>query len=274
MSRYLLAAAALGLAAAAWAAAPEVKRATVVVQHRPAKELADLLSSYFGDAAVIQAAPDASSNVLLVRAAAPVMDEVMAAVSKLDRAPRTIVVEALTAEVMREVKAADLDGPAAAVAARMEEMNADGTVIGLKRARLTLVEGRLSSLLDGATKPSVAAINTTAMGTAARGIMYRSVGVLVQTRAVVTPDGLVSLDLTAEDADIRTPESGVSIGLDEQKKPVFAAEYPVMSWRGKVDVPDGNEARLVRDETSESGKKRRILVVTARTVEAGAKPGE
>ena len=259
-------AAVLGLTYLAFArprpAPAEVKRTVVVVQHRPAKDLADLLRQYFAGAAEIQAV----GNDLLIRAAPPAFDDVIAAVGKLDREPRTVSVEVLIAEAAPDAKDADFRGPAADVAGRMEEMRGKGGLTELKRVRLTLVEGRQSSLLAGDAKPSVAGIFSTAAGRASRAITYRNVGADVQATATVTPDGLVAVDLHLTDVRARVPEDGVPVGVDEKGKQVFATEYLETRWNGRVDVPDG-QARVVQDEKAASGKTRLIVVVTAQVVD-------
>ncbi|HVS37444.1 MAG TPA: hypothetical protein VMS17_17915 [Gemmataceae bacterium] len=280
-----------GVRAADPAVPTDAKRAVVVLKHRQAKDLAAVLGPYFKDAALIQGLPGSPDEVLLIRASPSVYDEVMAAVDKLDRAPKTVSVELFIAQAAPPadadkkpdgekpapaeavVKESDLTGPTAEVAARLEEMRSKGLLTDLKRVHLTVTEGRTSSILAGENKPYTTGVMRVATGAAARSISYRNVGTEVQASAIVSPDGAVSVDLHLQDMTADTPPDGVPIGADEKNNPVFATDFFVTHWEGKISIPAGQARPLESVHSTDKNDRLRTFIVAAvQVLDADAKP--
>ena len=261
------------------------KRLLYVVKHGSAKDLAAVLGEHFKGVAEVQALPDASGNCLLVSAAPSAFDEVVQTLAELDRPPQTVELDILIASVAVKKAEGDktnppegvdektLTGPVADVTAKIEALQKNGALSGLKHIRLTAVEGRPASVLVGENKPYVTALNVAATGRAFRGISYRNSGIQADATVRVAPDKVVTVDLKLEDSYPNVPEDGVSIGADENNKPVFATEFVVSTLKSKIDVASG-QARVAEGVKTDakSAKAHTIVVVGARVADTDAKP--
>jgi len=112
-----------------------------------------------------------------------------------------------------------------------------------------------------------------ATGRTSRSITYRNSGIKADATVRVSPDKVVTLDLKLEDSYPYIPEDGVSIGVDENNKPVFAAEFVMSTLNSKIDVASG-QARVAEGVKTDakSAKAHTIVVVGARVADTDAKP--
>ena len=261
------------------------KRLLYVVKHGSAKDLATVLGQHFKGVAEIQALPDPSSNFLLISSAPAAFDDILKTLEQLDRAPQTVEVEILIADVatkkadgdktnpLEEVDEKALTGTFADVMARAEALQKKGALSGLKHILLTAVEGRPASVLVGESRPYTTAINISATGRDFRGISYRNSGIQANATVHVSPVKVVSVDLKLEESYPYVPEEGVSIGKDENGKPVMATEFVTSTLNDKIDVTSG-QARVAEGVKTQakSGKSHTIVVIGATVIEPDAKP--
>ncbi len=155
----------------------------------------------------------------------------------------------------------------------METLEKKGAFASVKRIRLTAVEGQTASAMVGENKPFVAGVNVRSTGLASRSITYRSTGVKADALVRVSPEKVVTVELKLADSHAYVPEDGVSVGADENGKPVIAPEFLETTLTGKLEIPSGTarEAEGVKTD-SKSGKTHSLVVVGARVIEADAKP--
>ena len=179
-----------GLATSAVADPPakdDAKRLVYPVKHGAAKDLAAVLNEHFKGVADFQAAPDASTNYLLIRAAPSALDEVLKVLAQIDRAPQTVSVEILIVTVAakkaddKTAPAEDVDektfnGPIADVKAQVDALQKKGALSDLKRLQLTAVEGQAASVEVGENRPYVVGATVRATGLVSRNVAYRNVG--------------------------------------------------------------------------------------------------
>ncbi len=88
----------------------------------------------------------------------------------------------------------------------------------------------------------------------------------------MSPDKVVAVDLKLEGSYPYTPEDGIPIGADENKKPVMATEFVTSTLNGKIDMPSG-QARVAEGVKSDAKAKNvhTIVVVGATVVEPDVK---
>jgi type II secretory pathway component GspD/PulD (secretin) len=263
MSQRLLVSALVALAAATAVAqerpaAAEPKRGAYVVKYAAAKDLAGLLAKHFKGAAEIQLGPAGTSNCLLVNAPPAVFDEVMKTLEQLDRRPHSVAVEVFVIQLPRK-KAddkgnrpdeRDFSGTIDDVAGRLDAMMKNGQVTGVKRLRLTTLEGQPGSLNQDENKPFATSATTTS---------YRNVGTHIKVTPQVTADGSVTLDLSVQDSHDRD-------AADQPGKP----EFVLTSLGTKLSVASG-KAALAKDAkvVSKEGEGETFIVVGARVNEPG-----
>ncbi len=265
--------------------ASAARRLVYIVKHGTAKDLASVLAAGFKGDAEVQALPDATANCLLISAVPPVLDEMLKVLEQIDRRPQTAAVEIWILETggkkgngdkaasAEEVNEKDFTGAIADVGARVDALEKKGVFVSVKRVRLTALEGQVASFTIGENKPSVAGITMRPTGAAARSVTYRSTGVKADASVHVSPEKVVTVDLKLQDSHASTPEDGVSIGADENGKPVFATEFLATTLTSKLDVPSGT-ARLAEGvkTNAKSGTTHTLVVVGARVIEPDAKP--
>jgi hypothetical protein len=255
------------------------KRLLVIVKHRPAKEVADLLGPLFKDAAEFRTIPDSPVNALLIRAAPAAFDDAVKAVERLDRPRRTAAVEVWIVETpppkdgdrpAAAVNPRDLAGPTAEVAARLDDLHDKGVLSDVMRVRLSCVEGRQESVLAGGARAFTVGAFAVPGGPVARTIVYRDLGSQVRATVAVSPDDQVTVDLQFQDARPDVAEGGPPVGNDEKGKPITATGFLLTRWEGVVTVPSGR-TRVAADAALGSGRGRLFIIVGARVVEPDGK---
>jgi type II secretory pathway component GspD/PulD (secretin) len=278
MLQRLLVSAVLALAALPAAAqdAPsaEPKRGTYAVKYATAKDLAGILGRHFKGAADIQAGPEGISNCLLINAPPAVFDEILKTLEHLDRRPQTIAVQVFIVELPprkaedkgKGLDEKDLSGSLDEVAERLDGLVKKGQVVGFKRIQLATLEGQVSSLLLGETKPFVAGVTVSGTGRSAHSIVYRNLGTQVNVTPRVAADGSLTLDLNVVDSRGRDSAT-VMVGNDENGKPIPASETIHTTLSSKISTPAG-KAVLAKDAkvTSKEGEGETLFLVGARIV--------
>ena len=158
-------------------------------------------------------------------------------------------------------------------APRWNALEKKGAFVAVKRIRLTVLEGQAASVTIGENKPFVAGVHVTGTGVAARNITYRNMGVKADASVRVSPEKVVTVDLKLEDSHAYAPEDGVSIGADENGKPIVASEFMESTLMSRLDIPSGT-ARLAEGvkTAAKSGRAHTLVVVAARVIEPDAKP--
>ena len=155
----------------------------------------------------------------------------------------------------------------------MDALEQKGVFVAVKHLQLTAVEGQTASVMIGENKPFVTGIRVTATGGASRSITYRNMGVKADASVRVSPEKVVTVDLKLEDSHAHVPEDGVSIGADENGKPVVASEFLESTLTSKLDVPSGTARPAEGVKTNaKSGTTHTLVVVGARVIEPDAKP--
>ncbi len=261
-----------------------VRRLVYIVKHGTAKDLAAVLAAGFKGDAEVQALPDPTVNCLLISAAPSVLQEIVKVLGQIDRRPQTAAVEIWILEMgskkasgdkaasTGEVDEKDFTGTVAEVGARVDALEKKNTFVAVKRIRLTALEGQAASITMGENKPFVAGVTMVRTGTAARSITYRSTGVKADASVRVSAEKVVTVDLKLQDSYAHVPEDGVSIGADENGKPITATEFYETTLTGKMDIPSG-AARLAEGvkTNARSGTTRTLVVIGARVIDPDEK---
>jgi type II secretory pathway component GspD/PulD (secretin) len=257
------------------------KRIAYFVKYGSAKDLAAVLGRHFKGAAEVETLPGSPSNCLLIRATPAAFPEVARVLDALDRRPHLIAVDILVAETPAKKGEAekgldekDFTGPAADVLAKVEALQKKGQIGSLTHLQLTAVENQPVSVTVGGSKAYTTGMTARAGGPVARMISYRSVGTTVKVTPQVVADKVVMLDLDVQDARPHVPDDGPVIGKDENGAPVRATDFLLSKLNAKLGVPSG-QAVLAKGvkTTSKSGNVQVAMIVTARVIEAEAKPG-
>jgi type II secretory pathway component GspD/PulD (secretin) len=255
-------------------AAEKSKRIAYVVKYGSAKELAKVLGEHLKGTADVEALPEASANVLLIRATPAAFPEVVKLLEVLDRRPRLVAVEVWVAEVLPgdkkdgplDTKA--LNGPAADVLAKAQALRNQGRIGDFKRLEVTTVESQSAHAHLGQTKPLVIGLSVTATGRTSRNIMYRNFGADVRVTPRVGPDNVVALELRLQDARPHVDLDAPVLGNDENKAPIRATETVLVTAEGTVSVASG-QAAVVQNvkTTAKGGQLQTLVIVTARVLD-------
>jgi type II secretory pathway component GspD/PulD (secretin) len=254
----------------------KTKRIAYVVKHGTAKDLAPILSKYFKDSIEVQTLPEVG-NCLLINASAASFDEVIKLLAQIDRPPQLIAVEVWIADMSKkdDKDETDLDlkpftGMSSDVLSKLEGMQRKGQIGELRQLRLTLVEGRPSSIMLGSSKPVVAGTTTRGDGTVARSITYRNFGSQAKVTANVGTDKKINIDLDLSESR-GVPNEKIPVGKDEAGKPIYATDIVQTRLESKVVLTAGRAVAVEGARTtSKSGKEQSLVIVTARIVVSAA----
>jgi type II secretory pathway component GspD/PulD (secretin) len=111
-------------------------------------------------------------------------------------------------------------------------------------------------------------------GTSTQSISYRSVGTSVKVKPEVTADGQVSLDLTVEDARMRTSPSSPALGADDRGTAVRSAEFISATLETRLKVRSGHIVLAGGMKASaKAGQAQTVVLVTASTDESSRREG-
>jgi hypothetical protein len=237
--------------------APSQKRTVYAIKHASAADLAGALSAFFKGEVEVQAvvSPD---NCLLLSGKPAAIDEATAVLGRLDRRPRSLIIEVVIAEAAKkgeaEAGSGELDvrtftGPADSVLAKVETLRVKGQLARVKRIRLSVLENQTTFTLQKQTP---------------------DVEVSVQVSSSVSPDQVVttSISIQVGESRFRAPESSSQLGTANKSSP---AEGPVFSWQGTLRVPSGHATVAEEIQTnSKSLEEKTWVIVAARVMEPEA----
>ena len=262
----------------------QAKRIVYVVRHGVAQDLAPVLGQHFKDDAKIQILAEPSSNCLLISASPAALDDIIKVLDQIDRPPQVVAVELLIlvlptsgghdAKQPSEPMKFDerqFSGPIEQVMAKIESLQKNGQIGGLKRFQFVAMENQPTSLQVGETKPYVSSANVTQRGTT-NNVTYQRVGTSVELTLRVTRDNLVMMDLHAEDTGMKVPEDGVQVGTSEKGTPHRVPEVTQTTLSSRLSVPSG-QAVLAQGvkTTAQSQHNQSFVIVAARVQESVSK---
>lgn len=261
-------------------AATSEKRTVYLVKHGDVKQLAAALEKHFKGVANIQAVP--SSNYLLVRADAAVVDEVVQLLSRLDRRPRAVNVELFVVDLAAKagtdskgVNEADFSGPAKDVVERVISQVGKGTLSGLKRIRFVVLEDQPMRIEVGESIPSITLASMPGVAERRGGeriapVHYREIGTRVTAIARMSDEQGVTLELDFEHRQMRAPDVKV-----ESVKMAVNPEWQVDAVKGRVSIPPG-QVVVAKDERhiAKEGQTRILILASASLAEPTAVGGK
>jgi hypothetical protein len=232
--------------------APSQKRTVYAIKHGSAANLAGALSAFFKGEVEVQAIVS-PENCLLLSGKPAAIDEATAVLSRLDRRPRSLVIEVVIAEAAKKSEAeagsGELDvrtftGPADSVLAKVQTLRTKGQLARVKRIRLSALENQT---------------------TFTHQMQTPDVEVSVQVSSSVSPDQVVTTSIQVGESRLRAPESSIQLGTANKSSP---AEGPVFSWQGTLRVPSGQATVAEEIQTnSKSSEEKTWVIVAARVVE-------
>ncbi len=171
---------------------PSLKRTVYAVKHGSAVELAGALSAFFKADVEVQAivSPD---NCLLLSGKPDAIDEATALLSRLDRRPRSLIIEVVIAEAAKkgaveaesgELTVGTFTGPAESVLAKVQTLRMKGQLARVKRIRLSALDNQTSY---------------------AQQMQTPDLQVTVQVTSSVSPDQVVTTRICIQEARFRAP---------------------------------------------------------------------
>src|SRR5437870_1030868 len=179
--------------------APSQKRTIYAIKHGSASDLAVALSAFFKGEVEVQAIVS-PENCLLLGGKPAAIDEATAVLSRLDRRPRSLIIEVVIAEAAKksedgkaeagsgELNVGTFTGPADSVLAKVQTLRMKGQLARAKRIRLSVLENQTTFTLQKQTP---------------------DVEVSVQVSSSVSPDQVVTTSIQVGESRLRAPESSV-----------------------------------------------------------------
>jgi len=267
-------------------AAQPVKRVVYDVKHGVAKDLAELLAKLFKNDAAIQVLAAPAGNALVVSAPPAAVDDIVSLLQRLDRRPRSVVMEVLIAEVRsgaagkpaqlpKELNEHELTGNSGTVVGKLEALQKKGLLGELKRFTVTASENQTGSVKVLGSKPYTVGIVQTGGGASRRTVMYRDLGTIVKATPQIGDDQRIVLTLHLSDSSMRVPDDAPILGMDENGIVVRATTFVNAQFDGAITVRSG-EAAVAKGVTTQgqAGGKQTLVIVTARVEDPAAKAGK
>ncbi|HLJ97579.1 MAG TPA: hypothetical protein VKU02_30745 [Gemmataceae bacterium] len=219
------------------------------VKHGSAPDLASALSALFKGDVEVQAIVS-SDNCPLLSGKPDAIDEATAVLSRLDRRPRSLIIEVVIAEAAKkgeveaesgELNVGTFTGPAESVLVKVQTLRMKGQLTRVKRIRLSALENQT---------------------TFAQQMQTPDFQAMVQVTSSVSPDQVVTTRLSVEEARLRAPEGS---GTPNKGS---SGDAPVFSWQGTLRVPSGQATVAEEIQTnSKSSEEKTWVIVVARVVE-------
>src|SRR5262249_30056160 len=155
------------------------------VKHRPAKDMAALLSQQFKSESGVKIVADPPSNCLLLQARPKVFAQLLQVLEQLDRPPRSVVVDVWIVEVpaKKGEELRDLAGTLRAVPAKIDALQRKSLLGAVKHLQLTATENHLVSHMSGEERGYIMSATVTATGLTTKSMSRRQTG----TNVKVTP---------------------------------------------------------------------------------------
>ena len=248
--------------------------------------------------------PRADPRPQVMRQVYAALGDAAAALREIDRPARTVHVEVLCLELAgkdggeagggKPLGRAELSGTAREVRARLRDLQQKGAIGSIKTVELTGLAGQSTRSQVSESRPFTTGVSFRGgggspgrggaggrggpgggAGATARSVSYRDVGVSVQVKPEVGPDGQVTLDLRVEDSRMRAAEGGVALAADDKGEAVPATEFVASTLETRLRVRPGHIV-LAQSTTarSKAGQVQRVILVGASTEEAGRKDGK
>jgi type II secretory pathway component GspD/PulD (secretin) len=260
---------------------PAVQREVYVLRQAAAGGLADVLAKlYKGEAAVqIMAAP--GGNSLLVSAPAKISVEIRKLVEQLDRPPHTVAINVLLVDLPpvkkgaepKEIDTKELTGRIDDVVGKLQALQKKGEISGIRRFEMMTLESTTGKIGITESRPFVVGSTVTGMGQVRHTITYRDLGTTMSVVPLLGPGDTVLLDVDVKDSHVNIPEDGIAVGPNDKGGENKAAEFINLTLNTKLTIPSGQTVLARMMQTDMKGPQARTLaLVSARIVEAGAKP--
>ena len=246
----------------------------------------------------------ADSRPQVMRQLSAALGDAAAALREIDRPARTVHVEVLCLELAgkdggeagggKPLDRAELSGTAREVRAKLRDLQQKGAIGSIKTVELTGLAGQSTRSQVRESRPFTTGVSFRGgggppgrggaggrggpgggAGTTARSVSYRDVGMSVQVKPEVGPDGQVTLDLRVEDSRMRAAEGGVALAADDKGEAVPATEFVASTLETRLRVRPGHIV-LAQSATarSKAGQVQRVILVGASTEGAGQKDGK
>jgi hypothetical protein len=257
--------------------------------------------------------PKADSRPQVMRQVYVALGDAAAALREIDRPARTVHVEVLCIELAgkeggeagggKPLDRAELSGTAREVRAKLRDLQQKGAIGSITTVELTGLAGQSTRAQVSESRPFTTGVSFRGgagfpgrggaggrggpggaggrggpgggAGATARSVSYRDVGVSVQVKPEVGPDGQVTLDLRVEDSRMRAAEGGVALATDDKGEAVPATAFVASTLETRLRVRPGHIV-LAQSTTarSKAGQVQRVILVGASTEEAGRKDGK
>jgi type II secretory pathway component GspD/PulD (secretin) len=246
----------------------EIKHLVVPLRGSSGKELATLLNKQFAGQAEAELLPDL--NVLVIRAKGAVVPEIGKVLLQYDRPARSVRVEVLVVDLPPQEKVPDdseFTGAARDVTARLDALRKSGKVSAVKRVEMTALENQQSRVIVGESKPFVVGTNRTGTGITTSTVTYRNLGLNVKVTPRLSQEGVLTIELDADEARAVQAEDGPVLGQDEKGQPIRATTFTNNQVNSRLIVP--NEQMVVAKSiktTGKAGEGRTLVLVTATLV--------
>ncbi len=242
------------------------KRVVYRVAHTPVQSLANALQMHFQGIPGLSLVPEPTGNALLISAPPDLLDELLDAVQKLDRVPKSAAIEVTIldfpdVEEGKEIGAQEFLGPSEKARARINELKRTGFIQRVRRFRLTALDNQVTNLqangdrLGGAQ--AAAGMPPGFQGGGGRGNAARfpSAGTTIQCTARIAADQGVVVELSIHD---------IPSNRDAQQMP----EGVGSQFLGTLSIPSATTvvAGEIATETA-SGPSRVVILVSADVIE-------
>lgn len=230
------------------------------------QSLATSLEKHFRGVPGLSLVPEATSNSLLVSAPPERIKELVDAIRKLDRVPKSATIEVTILELPpagggNAVDAHDLHGSSVKMRAKVNELKTSGQIRQVRRFRMTALDNQATSLQANADKPAAGPFTPFPQaGRQGGSARIPTVGTTVQCTARIVPDGATVLQLTIHDAP-----AAVLANRDEQPPPQGVASQ----FQGTLSIPAGTTVVAGEIETeTDRGPSRIVILVAADVLQA------
>jgi hypothetical protein len=225
------------------------------------QSLATSLEKHFRGVPGLSLVPEATSNSLLVSAPPEQFRELVDAIRKLDRVPKSAIIEVTILELPpagggKAVDAQDLHGSSVKIRAKVNELKTSGQIRQVRRFRMTALNNQATSLQANADKPAAGPLTPFPQaGRQGGGARIPNVGTTVQCTARIVPDGAAVLQLTIHDAPAALPAIG-----NEPPPPQGVASQ----FQGTLSIHLGTTVVAGEIETeTDQGPSRIVILVAA-----------
>jgi type II secretory pathway component GspD/PulD (secretin) len=238
-----------------------------------------VIEQHFNDdaGAAVRVVPEQVSNTLLISASPAAMEEVLAVLKQLDKAPAMITIEVLVVDLDSTpstepadrgptAKSGDLfdglTGPQAEVLGKVRRMQAGGELDVLHRVRLSVLENQNAFVQQGQRKPRTQGITRSQFGTS-RNVVDVNVGMIVGATPRKSPDGSIVTELNFEKSHMPSRPDDTVISEAPGGESVRQPGIVSVTCKSTLHIPP-NQAVVLGDlHTTGKQESQMLLIVTA-----------